>query len=131
MLYAIATWLITSTPARTLAELEPPAWPPSLRAERRDGGVWLDGPTAKALHVREEFLDRVPGLGREILTYQLELKQTECDGQRAVDAAAHASDTNSLEANQATLGRKLQWIAIGVPIGAAVVLGGLAALGAL
>lgn len=131
MLYAIATLLITSSAAPLVDELTPPPWPKGMRWERRADGILLNDVADKAVHERLEWSDRVPELGAELLGYQLELKQAECDGARAVDAASHAVETRGLEANQATLVRKLQWVAIGVPIGAALVLGGLAALGAL
>lgn len=93
LLALVISSTISAAPAD---ELELPPWPPKLRAERRDGGVWLDGPTSMAVHLRLEFCDRLPELARRVGDARIELATTTLTERQAVDTAAAAVERDQL-----------------------------------
>lgn len=98
-------------------DLTLPPWPPSMHAERRDNGVWLDGPTATAVHFRLELLDHYPELARAIGDSRVSEALAIADEKHQVDLAQHATREQKLEQNQATTWLKVKVFGGGVGVG--------------
>jgi hypothetical protein len=120
--------VISSTISVAADELTLPPWPSKLRAERRDGGVWLDDATSKAMHYRLELCDRLPELARQVGTVRVESALAVQDELHQVDMAQQAARVDKLEGNQRTTLKTLRDIGIGAGV-VAIVLGALKVIG--